>query len=101
MIMTIDEMIAVLQAAKARKQIQFRFRVDQMQLKKCEWEDCETPGWNFGDCEYRVKPEPRTVWVNEYPDHCGDTAYDTKLHATNAAGRFVVRRAVKFVEVIE
>ena len=26
------------------------------------------PDWNFTNCEYRVKPEPKEVWINMYPD---------------------------------
>ena len=51
--MTIDEMITVLQAAKAGKQIQCSVQGSNA------WFDME-PNWNFGSCDYRPKPpEPR------------------------------------------
>ena len=51
--MTLDEMIAVLMAAKDGKVIQFR--------NVCGWEDAEDVYWNFRVNEYRVKPEPEVV----------------------------------------
>ena len=57
--MTIDEMIAVLQAAKVGKTIQFRDNRDIC------WNTSERNNlkWDFGSIEYRVKPEPREIWV--------------------------------------
>jgi hypothetical protein len=47
--MSIDEMIAILQAAKAGKKIQW--------FVNDNWEDLGEPPWNmFKDCSYRVKP---------------------------------------------
>ncbi len=55
--MTIDEMIAVLQAAKRGEQIQVR------RTSLTEWCDANSPGWNFDNFEYRVKPKPREVLI--------------------------------------
>ena len=52
--MTIDEMIAVLQAAKAGKQIQWQGKGSSI-----PWQDVTLPSWSFDDLNYRVKPEPR------------------------------------------
>jgi hypothetical protein len=66
--MTIDEMIAVLQAAKAGKKIEVRSNGSEiwnpMIGTLCNHEDwsapCnEPPKFNFGMFDYRVKPEPR------------------------------------------
>lgn len=50
--MTIDEMIAVLRAAKEGKVIQFRDKEQQL-----KWHDCILQSWNFHLYDYRVKPE--------------------------------------------
>lgn len=51
--MTIDEKIAVMQAFKEGKEIEFR------QLGTPDvFVNCTHPFWNFGTFEYRVKPEP-------------------------------------------
>lgn len=59
--MTIDEMIAVLQAAKARKQIQYKHH------SETEWYSVPEPLWDFNQNDYRVKPEPRE-WTLHKPD---------------------------------
>lgn len=51
--MNIDEMIAVLQAYKEGKAIEFRLR------NSLVWCKCNLPVWDWLDYEYRVKPEPR------------------------------------------
>ena len=30
------------------------------------WKKCEYPSWNWGNHEYKVKEEPREIWVNVY-----------------------------------
>ena len=27
------------------------------------WGDVDTPHWNWGECEYRVKPAPKRFWL--------------------------------------
>jgi hypothetical protein len=51
--MSIDDMIAVLQAAKDGKQIQSRSNGSSH-----EWQDTY-PVWDFCGIDYRVKPVPR------------------------------------------
>lgn len=56
--MTIDEMIAVLQAVKEGKQIQVRVGGES------PFYDClSSPVWDFAMFEYRIKPEPREFWL--------------------------------------
>lgn len=95
--MTIDEMIAVLQAAKDGKEIQWRPVSERLDFP---WKDSSATALNFADYQYRVKPEPRTIWVNEYPDQL--CAYESEQLAVARAGSDPTnRKAVKYVEVIE
>lgn len=55
--MTIDEMIAVLTAAKEGKKIQSK------RNNRAEWYENTCPVWNFEGFDYRVKPEPREWWI--------------------------------------
>ena len=64
--MTHDEMIAVIQAHRDGKAIQF-----------CgygmagAWDDVIHPDWDFANYEYRIKPEPqkpREWWIERMPD---------------------------------
>ena len=54
--MTIDEMIAVLQAFKEGKKIQLR-----SYGSNGEWTNLTVPSpiWDFANCIYRIAPEPR------------------------------------------
>lgn len=91
--MNIDEMISVLQAAKAGKPIQFK-------VHDGGWADVDnTPDWNFSYCDYREKIVPRVVYFNEYPDgHVGPAykTYGEAMQNGNHGGS-----VVKFVEEIE
>ena len=53
---TIDEMIEVMVAAKDGKTIQAR---RHGRCADAMWVDAPVVGWNWGDFDYRVKPEPR------------------------------------------
>lgn len=63
--MTHDEMIAVIQAHKNGKRLQFR---DAGSGK--EWETFaianDVPSWNFNKYEYQVKPKPREFRLRFY-----------------------------------
>ncbi len=59
--MTDDEIIAVVQAHKEGKKIEWRFDAGRIQNATAYWEPL-TESWNWGDFrdrEYRVAPEPR------------------------------------------
>lgn len=58
--MTIDEMITVLQAAKAGKQIEVSIK------GRNNWYLMDA-NWNFADCDYRIKPGPREWTVKLDP----------------------------------
>lgn len=51
--MTNDEMIAVIAAHKEGKLIEFK----RIEGYPHHWTRCDDPVWNFGVCEYRVRPE--------------------------------------------
>lgn len=56
--MTHDEMIAVIQAQRDGKGIQAK-----SYLAGAYWHDISYSGFDFGNYEYRVKPEPRYFWI--------------------------------------
>ena len=99
--MSIDDMIAVLQAAKAGKKTQISSRSDNPR----KWFDMNLPCnhmFNFVTYDYRVRPEPRTIWVNEYSHADTMTAHSSRDRAVSMTQGYSPNRlAVKFVEVIE
>ena len=93
--MTHDEMIKVIQAHKDGKRIQCKLR-----RRESEWGDSLNPSWDFPNHDYRIKPDPLVVWVNEYEDGAL-SPYQTKDEALGAARRYAIsckRAAVKMVE---
>ena len=92
--MSIDAMIEVLQAAKEGKAIQVR----QALSTPTTWR-ATVPLWDFERNEYRVKPEPRTVWLVEKPD--GSLSGRTYVSRDHALGIDTPSKPVKFIEVIE
>lgn len=91
--MTVDQMIEVLTAYKAGKKIQFRG------YGLLLWEDCinNEPLWNWTAYDYRVKPEPKVIWVNEYADGSG-IGYTSEASAKAFLGNHHKRAAVRYVE---
>lgn len=75
--MTIDEMIEVLEAYKAGKEIQAWCGEG--------WKDCPTPNWVFNAIKYRVKPKKLVTYVNGYLN--GAMTYPTRAMADAAAGK--------------
>ena len=93
--MTIDEMIAVLQAAKAGKTIECRPRSSSWHW---EWEPYPAPChtvWNFITLTYRVKREPRRVWIPVFQDGYG------VAQSTHEAADRVYPDTVPIVEFVE
>ena len=92
---TIDEAIAILQAMKEGKKIQYRSS-DGL------WADrelCLLP--DFVAFTYRIKPVPKEIWVNEYEDLLCWAIHSDELSARSDAAGDVIRRAVHYREVIE
>ena len=61
--MTIDEQIAVLTAWKEGKTIEFRGQDSTGAWLEMVRPEKYTPLWDFGMFNYRVKHEPRRVWI--------------------------------------
>lgn len=59
MSMTHDEMIAVIQAHKDGKQVQYR----RLSMGEDDWLDLPDPAWDFSCSNYRIKPEPLILWA--------------------------------------
>ena len=72
-----------------------------------DWGDNCDPNWNWDKAEFRIKPEPKTIWVNEYEDgslrgHNTEQCADRYCrNAVGDVGDDVVRAAVKYQEVTE
>lgn len=97
--MHIDEMIQVLEAAKAGKKIQCRFRFGQGKEK---WRAASVPFLgNFELFEYRAEPEPNIVYANIYPGGIVIHFSQNKEQTEKCARSGVMKKAARFVEVID
>jgi hypothetical protein len=56
--MTHEEMIAVIQAHKEKKQIELRIKNFSN-----EWIPTTDPTWDFNKCDFRIKPEQKQYWA--------------------------------------
>ena len=92
---TIDEAIEILQAMKAGKKIQYS------NPEREHWANYISMSLpNFQHFLYRIKPEPKEIWVNEYAT--GDpVVHSTEKDARKCALPGVHRVAVRYREVIE
>ena len=64
---SLQEMIAVMQAASEGKKIESRIRLNQ-HGEYSPWRFDSNERWNWHDSDYRVAPEPRKRWVRECAD---------------------------------
>lgn len=94
--MTIDEMITVLQAYKDGYMIQAKEK-----NTRGYFECLKDPSWNFADFDYRVKPKPKEIWVNEFPNRYHLAAFHHEKDAIDSASDKCVRVAVKYREVVD
>ena len=63
-----------------------------------DWRNCESIDWKSYN-EYRIRPEPHRIWVNEYRG--GNViAHESEVAANANAGPGCVR-TVEFIEVIK
>lgn len=99
--MTLQEKIAVMQAALRGAQLEYR---DMDEESGSAWKLSAGPQFNFVRYEYRVKPEPpkpKEIWVNEYPTMNYVYGKFNKEDAQKTALGNVRRIAVHYREVIE
>lgn len=65
-----------------------------------EWVDLDPDDDELdSELKYREKPEPKVIYVNEYPDG-SVAAYKDKARAEKSFTRGVIRVAVKYQEVL-
>lgn len=64
--------LPLVQALAEGKQIQSQLD------KHLKWRDTNSPDFSMAPDQYRIKPEPREIWVNEYPFS------DSVVHYTEA-----------------
>lgn len=98
---TTAEKIKVMQAFENGECIQQKFKSESDICWRGDWcksSDSE-PNWDWQALDYRVKPKPREIWVNEYEDG-RHLAYNTKLDARDFVREDdVIRKSVKYREV--
>lgn len=103
---TIDQQIEVLNLLKQGKTVQFRYK-DSNPLQ--EWTDCDSTWYSqvasgnirmqVNTYNFRAKPEPKIIWINEYPDK-GYRIHLSKESANRYAAPDAIRVAVKYQEVL-
>ena len=89
-----EEKIAVMQAEVDGKKIQIK------SSNGADWISTNQPlTWDWWSYDYRVKPEPREIYCNEYK-----TGFGSAFGSTDEADRHVApgrTRVVRFVEDME
>ena len=76
--MSHDEMIAVIQAHKDGRFIQVKHVVDGI---GDSWNDADSPRWDFKNFDYRIKPEPRSLWRVEHKNGNSAGTFDDEYQA--------------------
>ena len=91
---TIDEAIAILQAFKDGKIIEY-------QNTKGEWAVTANPGFNFHYCKYRIKPEKVKVYIykRESGTVFAHTDYTLKLHSSGVQDHVIATAKVIEIEL--
>lgn len=56
-------------------------KVIQISSGEGHWADISDPNFGSHASDYRIKPDPREIWVNEYQD------FPSAIHATEAAAK--------------
>lgn len=65
------------------------------------WSDLDQPAFQSTPSDYRIKPEPKEVWVNEYRDGESCVCYRNRGVAEKVAGLAATRVAVHYREVCD
>lgn len=90
------ELLPVIQAFADGKTIQVRGRTSAVP----KWTDILSDPSFFGNCEYRIKPEPRTLYVIYRGDGLRLISYNTR-HGADEAINYYRDRGFTDVEVVE
>lgn len=94
--MTSDEIIEVVQAHKDGKQIECRSR---SLMSEGSWRITATPAWEFPNYDYRVKREPREVWIGVSKEHGYGPVYDSREMAWLTSP--LTEGVIRFREVLD
>lgn len=62
------------------------------------WEELNEVAFDFPADQYRIKPEPREIWVNRYMDGSESDAYSSKEEAVDDSDDGAIQ--VRYREVI-
>lgn len=77
-------------------------KVIQLQVDNGEWLDLDETKFNFEPSDYRIKPEPREIWVKHYANPCRlDQVCDSKEEADQRCARGELVCQIRYREVIE
>lgn len=96
---TLAEKIAVMQAAAEGKPIEGRFRPNSVTDEERNWEQLTNPNWNWSVWDYRVKPEPKTLFV-VYDTRGIITATGDDRYARDAAKAEKGRYVEEYIQVL-
>ncbi len=88
---TTDSKIAVMQAF-----------LDGKVIELCDadgvWSVADAPAWRWGERRYRIKREPRELWVNVYP--CGEDGVYSNLEDAEKAAACERVECIHYREVL-
>src|ERR1051325_2268683 len=87
--------LPLIQALAEGKKIQYNFRNQG-------WHDAIEPSFLDDDTEYRLKPEPRRIFINQYGNILASRYHNSKAEAINGGyGYNTDNNIVEFVEVLK
>jgi hypothetical protein len=93
--MTHDAMIAVIEHHKNGGEIEYRLKAD------VTWRDARCPWWDFGEFDYRVKPEALVIYI-VYQNNVKVCIYENKEDAEYYVKENGLPATIKeFVEVMK
>ena len=83
-----------------------RIECRESDRKNSAWIQAETPLWNWCQYEYRIAPEPKELYINQYEDSKGVEYFRVFSTADEAvrdgtANSDIVKMAVKYKEIKE
>ena len=70
-----------------------------IEVKKIHgWEPIYHPNWNFEKCEYRIKPEPKEIWMIKGGQHIFNSEKDIIDHC--CFSNTSITQIIHFKEVV-